>query len=136
MATVSPVGNLTEVGARQENAFERSAGSERRYGTGPRRFEEGVQSDRDIPNDFQRGAYGDTAPYRGASAATNPEHVFKRAEETMRERAHVGSASWIEAPEMLGDFVQGAVAGDSEPSFEYAYNSGLHQGRPNKVRVG
>lgn len=134
--TVAPAPRFPEVGGRTDNVFERSAGSEARFQGGPLRFQEGVQSDRDIPNDFARGAYGDTAPYRGASAATNPEHVFKRADETMRERAHVGSASWIEAPQMLGDFVQGAIAGDSQPEFEYAYNSGLHQARPNKVRVG
>lgn len=119
--------------------FEYGMGSEyvnRAGAKGPVYFYEGVQTDTDVPSDFQRGAYVDTAPVSPTSAATNPEHVFKRAEETMRERAHIGSASWIESPEVLADFVQGTVSGDRSPKFEWAYNSGAHQSRPNKVRVG
>jgi hypothetical protein len=65
----------------------------------------------------------------------NPEMFYKYPEETIRERAHVGSASWIEAPAMLGDFVQGAMSGDGMPQFEYAYNPGTHVNRPSPTVV-
>lgn len=85
---------------------------------GPRRFEEGVASDTDIPSEFSVGA--------------NPPPVNithrKTPQETMRERAHVGSASWIEAPSMLGDFAAGA----GEPPQEYAL---VDRGEGRKVRV-
>ena len=41
----------------------------------------------------------------------------------MRERAHVGSASWIEAPTMLSDFVIGASIGRGNPTFEMEMGS-------------
>ena len=53
----------------------------------------------------------------------------------MAERAHVGSASWIEAPSVLGEFVQGVIAGDGMPKFERSFNSGAHMNRPSAVRV-
>jgi len=60
---------------------------------------------------------------------------YKPADVTMKERAHVGSASWIEAPSVLGEFVQGVVAGDGMPKFERSFNSGAHMNRPNATRV-
>jgi hypothetical protein len=85
---------------------------------GPRRFEEGVASDTDVPNEFAIGA--------------NPPDINithrKTPAETMRERAHVGSASWIEAPSMLRDFAAGA----GEPPQEYGR---VNRGEGRKVRV-
>src|SRR5262245_25714819 len=78
---------------------------------GPLRFEEGVATDTDIPTDFGLGAYGDTA-------GPVPTTCVKDPATTMRERAHVGSASWIEAPTMLSDFVIGASCGQGPPYFE------------------
>src|SRR5215470_14907134 len=86
---------------------------------GPLRFEEGVATDTDIPNDFGVGAYGDC----GGDGRGRPFVVRKDPAETMRERAHVGSASWIEAPTMLSDFVIGASAGQSSPQFDVEYGS-------------
>jgi hypothetical protein len=81
---------------------------------GPLRFEEGVATDTDIPYSFGRGAYGDTAgDYRGRQTMNG---MIKTPAETMQERAHVGSASWIEAPMELSEFVQGAMA--DHPTFE------------------
>lgn len=85
---------------------------------GPLRFEEGVATDTDIPNDFGRGAYGDT----GGDGRGRPFTNYKGADETMRERAHVGSATWIEAPTMLSDFVIGA-SGQDRPQFEVEVGS-------------
>jgi hypothetical protein len=65
----------------------------------------------------------------------NPEMFYKHPEQTMAERAHVGAASWIEAPTVLSEFVQGSVAGDAMPYFEYEYNTGGHMNRPNPTVV-
>lgn len=78
---------------------------------GPLRFEEGIPTDTDIPSEFGRGAYEDTSHYPAVLNVKSPQ-------ETMRERAHVGSSTWIEAPTMLSDFVYGAQAGRSLPSYE------------------
>lgn len=86
---------------------------------GPLRFEEGVATDTDIPNEFGRGAYGDPA----GDGRGRPFWPIKGPGETMRERAHVGSASWIEAPTMLSDFVVGASSGQGPPEFELEYGS-------------
>ena len=71
---------------------------------GPLRFEEGVATDTDIPNDFGCGAYGDT----GATAA-----AVRSLSSRTRTRRCVSvptsaRATWIEAPTMLNDFVIGA----------------------------
>jgi len=115
--------------------FERSLAPSIPGNRGPLRFEEGVATDTDVPNDFGRGAYADTAPSPRRMNHNNPEMFYKYPEETMRERAHVGSATWIEAPAMLGDFVQGAMSGDGMPTFEYAYNNGGYQKRPAPTAV-
>lgn len=115
--------------------FDRTIGPNSPYNRGPLRFEEGVATDTDVPNDFGRGAYFDTAPDPGRSNRPSAESVFKRAQDTMRERAHVGSAAWVEAPEVLGEFVQGSMAGDNMPMFQYSYNSGGIMKRPNPTVV-
>ncbi len=102
---------------------------------GPLRFEEGIATDTDVPNDFAVGAYVDTASAPGRQNHNNPEMFYKHPEDTMRERAHVGSASWVEAPVVLSDFVQGAMAGDGMPQFEREMNSGAHMNRPNPTVV-
>jgi hypothetical protein len=86
---------------------------------GPLRFEEGVATDTDIPFEFGRGAYGDTAgDLRGRQTMAG---MLKTPQETMRERVHMGSASWIDAPAELSEFVQGAMA--DHPSFERVQGS-------------
>jgi len=117
--------------------FERTMAPSIPGNRGPLRFEEGVATDTDVPGDFSRGAYFDSAPNpaRPNDAQANAEGQYKRSYETMRERAHVGSASWVEAPEVLGEFVQGSMAGDGMPQFEYSYNSGGHMNRPNPTVV-
>ena len=98
---------------------------------GPLRFEEGVATDTDIPNDFGRGAYGDTM----GDGRGRPFWPIKGPGETMRERAHVGSASWIEAPTMLNDFVIGASIGQGPPQFEYEVGSEQRLYRINPAQV-
>jgi hypothetical protein len=98
---------------------------------GPLRFEEGVATDTDVPNDFGQGAYGDTSGDNRGRAFTN----VKSPGETMRERAHVGSASWIEAPTMLSDFVIGASIGQGPASFERELGSEARIRRINPAQV-
>lgn len=98
---------------------------------GPLRFQEGLASDTDIPNEFNRGvAQGAPSAGRG----NHNQNVFeKSAEETMRERAHVGSASWPEAPTFISEMAHGA----SEPEQTYskvARGEGHHI-RRNYARV-
>ena len=82
-----------------------------------------------------KGAYEDTAPSPMRMNHPNPEMFYKYAVDTMRERAHVGSASWVEAPSVLSEFVEGAMSGDDMPKWEYSYNSGGHMNRPNVTVV-
>ena len=98
---------------------------------GPLRFEEGVATDTDVPNDFGQGAYGDP----GGDARQRPYTVWKGEAETMRERAHVGSATWIEAPTMLNDFVIGASIGQGPASFEREVGSEARIRRLNPAQV-
>ncbi len=115
--------------------YERSYGANPGMNEGPRRFEEGITNDGDVPAGFGRGAYGDTAPYRGSSAKVNPEVQWKRADETMRQRAHQGSSSWIEAPAMLGSFSRGAFAGHGLPQYELVVQPGTRQMRRSPTVV-
>ena len=62
------------------------------------------------------------------------DYTIKTPEETTRERAHVGSASWIEAPVALGEFVQGAQS--DHPTFERVQGSEARLVRNNAARVG
>ena len=98
---------------------------------GPLRFEEGVATDTDIPNDFGRGAYGDP----GGDARGRSYTTIKTPEETMSERAHVGSATWIEAPTMLSDFVIGASSGQGPPQWEMEVGSERRLIRLNPAMV-
>lgn len=115
--------------------FERTLAPSIPMNKGPLRFEEGIATDTDVPRDFAQGAYMDTAPSPMRMNHNNPEMFYKYPEQTMQERAHVGAASWIEAPTVLSEFVQGAVAGDGMPQFEYEYNTGAHMNRPNPTVV-
>lgn len=79
---------------------------------GPLRFEEGVATDTDVPNDFMRGMMEGTNPAPGSMDHVDPNTQYKHANETMAERAHVGSAAWVESPTFLGDFASGAGEGN------------------------
>lgn len=113
---------------RSPQNYGRSMGPSIPGNRGPLRHEEGVATDTDVPSDFARGAYYDTTFAPGRINHNNPEMVFKYPEETMRERAHVGSASWVEAPTVLSDFVQGASTGQVV-EFEQVNNPGTIQAR-------
>lgn len=100
---------------------------------GPLRFEEGVATDTDVPRDFGMGvAQGSPNPARPSH---NSKVDTKYAEETMAQRAHVGSASWIEAPTVLAEFADGSFAGYGEPRYDRAFNDGTRSQRLNATVV-
>jgi hypothetical protein len=98
-----------------------AANPERR---GPLRFEEGLATDTDVPSDFQLGVM---QGYRTAPGRPNHNaNVFEKpAAETMRARAHVGSAAWIDSVGMTGEFMHGVnVDTNSAKRFEEVTRSG------------
>jgi hypothetical protein len=101
---------------------------------GPLRFEEGLATDTDIPNEFQKGVMQGyiTAPGRPNHNANVYE---KSAEETMQERVHVGSASWVEAPTYLGEFAHGSFNDYAAQKYEQVDRSGGRYERLNPAEV-
>jgi hypothetical protein len=90
---------------------------------GPLRFEEGVATDTDVPNEFTKGVMQGylTAPGRPNHNANVYE---KYPQETMAERVHVGSAAWVEAPTYLGEFSQGSFSDYAAVSYEEVVRNG------------
>jgi hypothetical protein len=100
---------------------------------GPMRFEEGIATDTDVPTDFVVGVRQGTMPAPG-----RPNHnanVYEKpAAEVMRERAHLGSAAWVEAPTYLGAF-QGGTTPEAEQRFIQVNVSGGSYMRRNPATV-
>lgn len=101
---------------------------------GPLRFQEGVGTDTDVPQQFGVGVANGVAAAPGRPNRNAPVWV-RPAEETMRERAHVGSAAWVEAPSFLSEFAGGAFTDRAFPVYEEVVNNGAHQQRPNPATV-
>lgn len=101
---------------------------ERKMGTngmrrGPMRFEEGIATDTDVPGDFTVGIMQgyQTAPGR----PNHNRNVFEKyPDETMRERAHLGSAAWVEAPTYLQGFAEGSFTDYAQVSYQQVDRSG------------
>lgn len=110
-------------------AYDVSQAGNRPGGRGPLRFEEGLGTDTDIPTDFQRGMIEFMVSAPGRINHVDPNTQFKMPEETMSERAHVGSAAWIDAPTMLGEFAHGSFTDQAEVTYEEVYRSGGIQKR-------
>ncbi len=120
---------------RSPNVFERSMAPSIPGNRGPLRFEEGVATDTDVPNDFARGAYFDPTSAPGRQNHNNPEMFYKYPEETMRERAHVGSAAWVEAPTYTNEFSQGTFSDYAETKIEEVFRTGSRYQRMNPASV-
>ena len=101
---------------------------------GPLRFEEGIATDTDVPEQFTNGAMQGYMPAPGR-ANRNANVFTKTAEETMRERAHVGSAAWVEAPQNLTDFAAGGFADHGDNRFEEVIRNGARQSAMNPAVV-
>ena len=90
---------------------------------GPLRFEEGIATDTDVPTDFQKGMMSGAATAPGRPNRNAPVWQ-KPAAETLSERAHVGSAAWVEAPTFLGEFAHGTMNDYSAAKIETVARSG------------
>lgn len=127
---ISPAPQFPE---RAPNVYElKESGNATRRG--PLRFEEGIATDTDVPNDFQKGMMQGYVPAPG-----RPNHnanVFEKpAAETLAERAHVGSASWVEAPTFLGEFAHGTMNDYSAQVIETVVRSGGRSQRQSATVV-
>ena len=101
---------------------------------GPLRFEEGVATDTDVPSDFETGIMNGFAAAPGRPNRNAPVWQ-KTAAETLSERAHVGSAAWIEAPTFLGEFAHGSFSQNAEQVVETKLVSGGRAMRMNPTVV-
>lgn len=129
--TISPNPKFPEVA---EQVYDRKFAAALPGQRGPLRFEEGIATDTDVPQQFSKGAMQGYMP--AAGRPNRNANVFtKTAEETMRERAHVGSAAWVEAPDHLGEFSKGAFADHGANEFEREFRSGAHQEAANPAVV-
>lgn len=112
--TLAPAPKYSET---SPNYYERKMAPDATGQQGPARFYEGLASDTDLPNEFSNGASQGyiTAPGRPNQNANVYE---KWPAETMKERAHVGSAAWTEAPDYLSEFSHGADSVAAERRYE------------------
>ena len=117
--TISPAPQFPE---RSPNVYER-AGAANTSRRGPLRFEEGIATDTDVPTDFQTGMASGQATAPGRPNRNAPVWQ-KTAAETLAERAHVGSAAWVEAPTFLGEFAHGTMNDYSAAKIETVARSG------------
>lgn len=101
---------------------------------GPLRFQEGIGTDTDVPMEFGKGAMQGYVPAAGRPNRNAPVHT-KTAQETMSERAHVGSASWVEATDFLQEFSSGSFQDYGQNTYEEKFVSGSHQQHPNPAQV-
>lgn len=101
---------------------------------GPLRFEEGVATDTDVPTDFQKGIQSGFAAAPGRPNRNAPVWQ-KPADETLSERAHVGSAAWTEAPTFLGEFSHGSYSQNAEQTIETKAVTGGRTMRVNPTVV-
>ena len=102
-------------------------------GRGPLRFEEGIATDTDVPNDFNVGIMSGyvTAPGRPGH---NAVVWIKTAQETTQERAHMGSAAWTQSPDFMGAFAEGAGP-EAERAYVAVERDGAHYMRRNPACV-
>ena len=129
--TIAPAPKFPE---RPGNTFDRKMSPALPGQRGPLRFEEGLATDTDIPREMEVGARQGMIPAPGRPNRNAPVHT-KTAEETMRERAHVGSAAWVEAPQNLGEFSGGAFADHGINVFEEVFRDGGHQQQLNPAVI-
>lgn len=129
---IAPAPRFDENGA---NFYERQIAPNIPGNRGPLRFEEGVATDTDVPNDFMRGMAEGAIPAPGAPNHVNSATLFKHADETMRERAHVGSAAWVDAPSVLGEFAHGAMSNAGQNVYEQVKRSGARTERSAPATV-
>jgi len=127
---ISPAPRFPE---RSPQVFERK-GAANDVRRGPLRFEEGIATDTDVPSDFQKGMMQGMIAAQGRPNR-NANGFEKPAAETLAERAHVGSAAWVEAPTFLGEFAHGSFTDYAEQKFEEVIRSGGRSQRASATVV-
>ena len=129
--TIAPAPRFPE---NAETVYDRNIAQAMPGQRGPLRFEEGIATDTDVPEEFTNGAMQGYIPAPGRP--NRNVNVFEKLpEETMRERAHVGSASWVEAPNYLQEFAAGGFADHGDNRIEEVYRDGAHQQLGNAAVV-
>ena len=101
---------------------------------GPMRFQEGIGTDTDVPNDFMVGIAQASVPAPGRMNR-NQKVDTKWPEETLRQRAHVGSAAWVEGPQYLGEFAHGTFGDVGHIQYERTFRPEGKQYFPNPAQV-
>ncbi len=116
------------------NVWVTTVGPNRPGQQGPLRFEEGIATDTPVTDDFMEGLSDGYMTPPDSPNHNNPAAQYKHADQVMRERAHVGSASWVEAGSQLRSFVEGVT----EPPIEFPLvrRSGGRYERLNATVVG
>ena len=125
--TIAPSPKFTE---RPGTVYDRKLAGAVPGQRGPLRFEEGIATDTDVPQEFSTGAAQGYIPAAGRPNR-NANVFVKSAEETMRERAHVGSAAWVEAPNTLQEFASAGFSDYGSNVIEETFRDGSHQQRLN-----
>jgi hypothetical protein len=129
--TIAPDPKFPE---RPGNVYDRKVSPATPGQRGPLRFEEGIATDTDVPNEFSKGAMQGYVP--AAGRPNRNQNVFEKLpEETMRERAHVGSAAWVEAPSHLSEFAAGGFADHGDNRIEEVIRNGANQKAGNAAVV-
>lgn len=128
---IAPVPNAPETAP---HAYERKMAPARPGVRGPLRYEEGLATDTDVPRDFERGAT-EGIPTGARSSDVDRETQFKHSAETMRERAHPGSAAWTDSPTFRNEFASEANGDWSEPSYVQVDRSGGRYERTNVAKI-
>ena len=123
-----------QVPERSGNTYDRKMASSVPGQRGPLRFQEGIGTDTDVPQEFGKGAAQGYTPAAGRPNRNAVVHT-KPAEETMRERAHVGSAAWVEAPNTLQEFASAGFSDYGSNVIEEVFRNGSHQQRLNPAVV-
>jgi hypothetical protein len=115
----------------QSSVYEVKVAPDAPGGRGPLRFEEGVATDPDIGPEFINGM---RQGYETDGRGHNKNVYEKEAAETMQERLHVGSASWVEAPTYLQAFM-GGQSTEAERNYVQVTRDGGHYARRSAAQV-
>lgn len=128
----SPLAPLDPFPERVTNQYEVKVAPNVSGQTGPLRFEEGLATDTDLPNEF---VVGIRSGYETGARPNQNKNVFeKMPDETLRERAHAGSAAWVEAPTYLSGFA-GGTGSEAERKYVEVDRSGGRYERRNAATV-
>lgn len=130
----SPLAPTPRYPERITSVYERKAAPFRAGDEGPLRFQEGIGTDTDVPNDFAVGVMQGYITPPGQPNHNKPVWI-KPAGETMKQRAHMGSAAWVDAPTFLGEFSSAAFSDRAEKRFEVVHRDGSHYMRRNATVI-